>query len=118
MNLKQELQNLNNRLDKQRTRFSAAEDRGDADAATRLSKDIEKLKQKADSLKDQLSKNMSNKGQSIKALKFSRPITKAEQSDMGKLKKSVRGLVVVHPMTALGKEMGVDLMTGYAPVEF
>ncbi|MCZ5540122.1 DUF2810 domain-containing protein, partial [Escherichia coli] len=27
-------------------------------------------------------------------------------ADMGKLKKSVRGLVVVHPMTALG---GIDL---------
>ncbi len=26
---------------------------------------------------------------------------------MGKLKKSVRGLVVVHPMTALGREMGL-----------
>lgn len=27
---------------------------------------------------------------------------------MGKLKKSVRGLVVVHPMTALGREMGLQ----------
>lgn len=118
MTLKQDLQNLNNRLDKQRSRFSAAEERGDVDAATRLNKDIEKLTQKIESLKEQLSKKMSSKGQGIKSLKFSRPITKAEQADMGKLKKSVRGLVVVHPMTALGKEMGLDVMTGYAPVEF
>ncbi len=33
---------------------------------------------------------------------------------MGKLKKSVRGLVVVHPMTALGREMGLKEMTGFA----
>ncbi|SQB40511.1 Protein of uncharacterised function (DUF2810) [Citrobacter koseri] len=32
---------------------------------------------------------------------------------MGKLKKSVRGLVVVHPMTALGREMGLKEMTGF-----
>ncbi|BFO07527.1 hypothetical protein GGER_00370 [Serratia rubidaea] len=33
---------------------------------------------------------------------------------MGALKKSVRGLVVVHPMTALGREMGLKAVTGYA----
>ena len=32
---------------------------------------------------------------------------------MGKLKKSVRGLVVVHPMTELGREMGLKEMTGF-----
>ncbi len=37
---------------------------------------------------------------------------------MGKLKKSVRGLVVVHPMTALGREMGLKEMTGFARSEF
>ena len=41
-----------------------------------------------------------------------------EQADMGKLKKSVRGLVVVHPMTALGREMGLKEMTGFAKSEF
>jgi ribosome-associated protein len=42
-----------------------------------------------------------------------RAITKKEQADMGKLKKSVRGLVVVHPMTELGREMGLKEMTGF-----
>ena len=46
---------------------------------------------------------------------FRRAITKKEQADMGKLKKSVRGLVVVHPMTALGREMGLKEMTGFCP---
>lgn len=32
---------------------------------------------------------------------------------MGKLKKSVRGTVVVHPMTELGREMGLKEMTGF-----
>ena len=49
---------------------------------------------------------------------FRRAITKKEQADMGKLKKSVRGLVVVHPMTALGREMGLKEMTGFARSEF
>lgn len=49
---------------------------------------------------------------------FSREITKAEQADMGKLKKSVKGLVVVHPMTKLGKELRLEVMTGFAPKEF
>ena len=47
-----------------------------------------------------------------------RAITKKEQADMGKLKKSVRGLVVVHPMTALGREMGLKEMTGFSKTAF
>jgi hypothetical protein len=50
------------------------------------------------------------------SLPHRRAITKKEQADMGKLKKSVRGLVVVHPMTALGREMGLKEMTGFARV--
>ena len=42
----------------------------------------------------------------------------SKEADMGKLKKSVRGLVVVHPMTALGREMGLKEMTGFARSEF
>ncbi len=34
---------------------------------------------------------------------------------MGKLKKSVKGLVIVHPMTKIGKELRIEVMTGYAP---
>lgn len=33
---------------------------------------------------------------------------------MGSLKKAVRGIEVVHPMTALGREMGLKVVTGYA----
>lgn len=41
-----------------------------------------------------------------------------EQADMGKLKKSVRGLVVVHPMTALGREMGWKRWPGFQRPRF
>ena len=41
-----------------------------------------------------------------------------EQADMGTLKKVVRGIVVVHPMTALGREMGLKVVTGYAKKAF
>ncbi|MBK4556947.1 DUF2810 domain-containing protein, partial [Enterobacter hormaechei] len=43
-----------------------------------------------------------------------RAITKKPQADMGKLKKSVRGLEVVHPKTELGREMGLKEMTGFS----
>ena len=56
--------------------------------------------------------------QKLTKLPFRRTITKKEQADMGKLKKSVRGLIVVHPMTELGREMGLKEMTGFAKSEF
>lgn len=34
------------------------------------------------------------------------------------MKKAVRGIVVVHPMTALGREMGLKEVTGYAKKAF
>ncbi|PCQ15018.1 hypothetical protein CP995_17445, partial [Klebsiella pneumoniae] len=61
---------------------------------------------------------LSKEAQKLMSLPFRRAITKKEQADMGKLKKSVRGLVVVHPMTALGREMGLKEMTGFARSEF
>ncbi|BAN97834.1 hypothetical protein E05_30680 [Plautia stali symbiont] len=61
---------------------------------------------------------LSKEAQQLKKLLFSREITKKEQANMGALKKSVRGLVVVHPMTALGREMGLEVMTGYAKQPF
>ena len=64
------------------------------------------------------SQKLSKEAQKLMSLPFRRAITKKEQADMGKLKKSVRGLVVVHPMTALGREMGLKEMTGFARSEF
>ncbi len=118
MNLKQELQKLNHRLDKAQGKLAAAEKRGDVELAAQGKIAIDTINSKITKLKGQQEKQVRGKGQGIQALSFNRPISKAEQADMGKLKKSVRGLVVVHPMTKLGREMGIEVVTGFAPAKF
>ncbi|WP_394130967.1 YibL family ribosome-associated protein [Shewanella maritima] len=118
MNLKQELQTLNDKLDKYRRKLAAAEQRGDNAVILQFNKEIAALTKRINSIKGQQSRQMNSQSADIRAMKFNRVLTKAEQADMGKLKKSVRGLVVVHPMTALGREMGIDKVTGFAPAKF
>ena len=118
MNLNKELQQLHHKLDKLRNKLVAAEKRDDPAVVQRFQKEISMALKKVESIKGQKSRQVNSKSESIKALAFHRELTKTEQADMGKLKKSVRGLVVVHPMTALGKEMGVTAVTGYAPKAF
>ncbi len=118
MNLKQELQQLNDRLDKFRRKLAAAENRGDQAIVQQFKREIAAVTKRIAAIKAQQSRQMNKQGADIKSLPFSRVITKAEQADMGKLKKSVKGLVVVHPMTALGKEMGLTQVTGFAPKAF
>lgn len=118
MNLKQELQRMNNRLDKLRRKRAGAKERGDEAIAAQASEEIETLTKKLTKVKNQQQHQLSKKGADVKTLPFKRALTKAEQADMGKLKKSVKGLVVVHPMTALGREMGITEVTGFAPKAF
>ncbi|MBC7004498.1 YibL family ribosome-associated protein [Photobacterium sp. BZF1] len=118
MNLNKELQSLNNRLDKLRRKLAGAQERGDQAIAGQATQEIETITKKINKVKHQTKRQLNKKGSDVKSLPFNRPLTKAEQSDMGKLKKSVKGLVVVHPMTALGREMGITVVTGYAPKEF
>ncbi len=80
--------------------------------------EIESLTKAIASAKNQNDREVSGKGNSIKALAFNRELTKEEQADMGKLKKSVRGLIVVHPLTALGRELAIENVTGFAPKKF
>jgi len=115
MDLKRELQNLNNRLDKHRSKLAAAERREDKEVIAQASRGIEKTNKKIANVKAQQASQLGDKGSDIKSLAFNRALTKAEQADMGKLKKSVRGRIVVHPMTALGREIKVDVVTGYHP---
>ncbi|MCE9684942.1 MULTISPECIES: YibL family ribosome-associated protein [Shewanella] len=118
MNLKQELQQLNDKLDKFRRKLAAAELRGDAAIIAQFKREIAAVTKQIASVKGQHTRVLSKQGTEVKALAFHRALTKAEQADMGKLKKSVKGLIVVHPMTALGREMGVTVVTGYAPSAF
>jgi len=118
MNLKQDLQQMNNRLDKLRRKLAGAQERGDKAIAGQATKEIETITKKINSAKGQQKRQVSKQGSDVKSLAFNRVLTKAEQADMGKLKKSVKGLVVVHPMTALGREMGIKEVTGFAPKAF
>ena len=69
-------------------------------------------------LREVQGQKLSKEAQKLMSMPHRRAITKKEQADMGKLKKSVRGLVVVHPMTALGREMGLKEMTGFSKTAF
>jgi ribosome-associated protein len=118
MNIKQELQQLNNKLDKSSRKLAAAKKRGDHVIELQFQAEIESLTKTIASAQDKNDREVSGKGNSIKALAFNRELTKDEQSDMGKLKKSVRGLIVVHPLTALGRELTLEKVTGFAPKKF
>ncbi|MGO3014125.1 MAG: YibL family ribosome-associated protein [Hafnia alvei] len=78
----------------------------------------EKLSAEIERLRAVQASHFSTKAQQLLKMPFSREITKKEQADMGSLKKAVRGIEVVHPMTALGREMGLKVVTGYAKKKF
>lgn len=118
MNIKQELQRLNNKLDKSNRKLAAAKQRGDQAIVLQFQAEIELLTKGIASAKNQNDREIGSKGNIIKALAFNRELTKEEQADMGKLKKSVRGLIVVHPLTALGRELAILKVTGFAPKKF
>ncbi|BCD96565.1 YibL family ribosome-associated protein [Marinagarivorans cellulosilyticus] len=118
MNVQQALQDLNNRLDKCRRKLAAAELREDEVIARQFKREIQQIEKELASTKELKQRQVVSKAASIKAFPFNRALTKAEQADMGKLKKAAKGLVVVHPMTALGREMGVAVVTGFAPKAF
>ncbi|WP_298439054.1 YibL family ribosome-associated protein [uncultured Ferrimonas sp.] len=118
MNLKQELHQLNNRLSTVKRKLQAAHERNDQLIIDQFNEEVAALTKRINSVKTTSTRQLSKKGAEIKNLPFSRELTKAEQADMGALKKKVRGLVVVHPMTAVGREMGVSVVTGYAAKKF
>jgi ribosome-associated protein len=118
MSLKQELQKLNDRLEKYRQKRILAEQQDNPKNAAQFQHEIDRITKKVEQLKSKQTRQRSKEGGDIKSLPFNRAITKVEQTDMGKLKKSVRGLIVAHPMTALGREIGIKVVTGFAPKEF
>jgi len=118
MNIKKSLQQLNNHIDVCKNKLASAQQRNDPEKIAYFKGELKKANAKITSFKKQQTDQNSSKGRSIKSLAFSRPLTKIEQADMGKLKKTVRGLVVVHPLTAIGREIGVDVVTGFAPRKF
>jgi len=115
---KNEIKRLSDRLDAIRHQQAELSLVDAAEKYAELEKEKTTLETEIARLRDQYSQKLSKEAQKLTKMRYSRPITKKEQADLGKLKKSVRGIVVVHPMTALGREMGLDAMTGFANTEF
>ncbi|PKF50320.1 YibL family ribosome-associated protein [Enterovibrio nigricans] len=118
MSMKQELQQQKNRLNKSQIKLDAAKSRGDDAMVTKFTNDIDDLNKKIKQISHKQNFEMNKERKSLLDMPFSREITKQEQADMGKLKKSVKGLVVVHPLTKIGKELQLDVVTGFAPKAF
>ncbi|ATM87957.1 YibL family ribosome-associated protein [Yersinia massiliensis] len=113
-----EIKRLSDLLDAMNHKDTSVIQQGNVDLIAQHMKEKEKMAAEIQRLKEVRVKNLSAEAQKLAKLPFSRAITKKEQADMGTLKKTVRGIIVVHPMTALGREMGLKEVTGYAKKAF
>ena len=113
-----EIKALSDKLDALTRKEPLLLESGEAEKLGELLKEKEKLVLELERLRNVREEKLSKEAQKLKQLPFSRAITKKEQANLGALKKSVRGIVVVHPMTALGREMGLKEMTGFAKNAF
>ncbi|WP_455815140.1 YibL family ribosome-associated protein [Pseudomonas graminis] len=116
--VKSEIKDLSDKLDALNHKEPVLLASGDSEKLGELLKEKDKLEAEIERLRGVRAENLSKEAQELQKLPFSRPITKKEQANMGALKKSVRGIVVVHPTTALGREMGLKEMTGFAKKAF
>lgn len=113
-NEKAQIKLLSDRLDLTRHQMAGMLQKNETEKYAELEKEKAALETEIARLKEQRSKKLSKEAQKL----VDSPITKKEQADIGKLKKAVRGLIIVHPMTALGREMGLDDMTGFSKTDF
>jgi ribosome-associated protein len=118
MSEKKEIKRLSDKLDALKHKDSTVIQQGNVELIAKHEKEKEKLAVEIERLKQVYLSKLSLEAQQVVAMPFKREITKKEQADMGTLKKSVRGLIVVHPMTALGREMKIKVVTGYAKKAF
>lgn len=115
---KTQIKLLSDRLDLIRHKMANISLTEEAEKYAEFEKEKAALETEIVHLKDVRNKKLSKEAQKLVDMPFKRPITKKEQADIGKLKKAVRGLIIVHPMTALGREMGLDDMTGFSKTDF
>ncbi len=118
MSQQNELQQLNNRLDKCRHKLAAAQKREDKPVIFQFETEINQITKKIAQINHKNNYDLNKERKALLAMPFSRALTKEEKADQGKLKKSVKGLVVVHPLTKIGKALQLEEMTGFAPKEF
>ncbi|HCR0841041.1 TPA: YibL family ribosome-associated protein [Enterobacter cancerogenus] len=115
---KNEIKRLSDRLDLIRHQMAGLLLVDSAEKYAELEKEAATLVTEIERLREVKGQKLSKEAQKLMGMPHRRAITKKEQADMGKLKKSVRGLVVVHPMTELGREMGLKEMTGFCKTAF
>lgn len=115
---KTQIKLLSDRLDLIRHQMASMQLTNETEKHAELEKEKAALEIEIVRLKSVRSKKLSKEAQKLVDMPFKRAITKKEQADLGKLKKSVRGLIIVHPMTALGREMELDNMTGFSKTDF
>ncbi|CAK9886798.1 MAG: putative protein YibL [Candidatus Erwinia impunctatus] len=113
-----EIRNLSNKLDALTHKEAPLLAAGESEKLAQLLTEKDKLQAEITRLRGVQEQVLSKEAQKLAKMPFKRAITKKEQANMGALKKSVRGLVVVHPMTSLGREMGLQEMTGFAHAPF
>ncbi|WP_045048803.1 YibL family ribosome-associated protein [Rouxiella chamberiensis] len=115
---KAEIKRLSDMLDALNHKDATVIQQGVSELIDQHMKEKEKLAAEIERLRGVREVKLSAEAQKLAKLPYSREITKKEQADMGTLKKAVRGIIVVHPMTALGREMGLKAVTGYAKKAF
>ncbi|MCU5773861.1 YibL family ribosome-associated protein [Erwiniaceae bacterium BAC15a-03b] len=115
---KAEIKRLSDQLDALNHKEPGLLASGEAEKLGELLREKDKLIEEIERLKGVRVQKLSKEAEKLQQLPFSRAITKKEQADMGSLKKAARGIVVVHPMTALGREMGLQEVTGFAKKAF
>ncbi|PIJ48285.1 hypothetical protein BL250_14950 [Erwinia sp. OLTSP20] len=115
---KAEIKRLSDRLDALNRKEPVLLAAGDSEKLSELLAEKEKLAAEIERLRALREQKLSKEAQKLNKMAFRRPISRKEQANMGALKKSVRGLVIVHPMTALGREMELTEMTGFADNRF
>lgn len=118
MSLKNDIQKLTSRLDTCQRKLEAAKSRADDAMISQFTQEEDQLSKQIKSLKNKEDYQINKERKKLSDMPFFREITKSEQADLGKLKKSVKGLVIVHPMTRIGKELRLEVMTGFAPRPF
>lgn len=117
-NEKVKIKLLSDRLDLIRHRMENMLQKNETEKYEELEKEKAELETDIARLKEERCRKLSKEAQKLVDMPFKRLITKKEQADIGKLKKAVRGLIIVHPMTALGREMELDGMTGFSKTDF
>ncbi|MBD1577686.1 MULTISPECIES: YibL family ribosome-associated protein [Vibrio] len=118
MSQNDEKQLLNNRLDKCRHKLEAAKSRADKSTIFQFELEIKQITKKLAQMNHKDSFDLNKERKALLAMPFIRELTKAEQADQGSLKKTCKGLVIVHPLTKIGKQLNLEAMTGFAPSKF